>query len=313
MNPRQALRVREKATQSLTRAVLRAINPFLGRKLTRDMIAELNDASRPLVLAARGLLLASANQQYRDFVEADPLAPPVLDRFNADSWEGTLLKVTGLDQPTQTELALTTDHLESVVKKADYWARDAERGALIDYARRDSRIERWARIDPEPPSCPFCTVLISRGAVYTSKDSAGMDDQAKFHTGCTCTAVLVAPGELDSYEGVEYRDAALAEYKKAVNKAGGHTGLTAVIKAMKEERGKSEPKEKAVNPEQAKAQALAAQESKLAQARARKKTLDSMNPSSAQAKAYKATQLKRENKLIAELGPQIKNLKGEPS
>jgi hypothetical protein len=279
------------------------------------MLGQMNDASRPLVLAARGLLLASANQQYRDFVENEsPVTPPVLDRFDADSWTGTLVKVTGLDEPTPGEKRwFTPEHMDSVVRKADYWARDAERGALIDYTRRDSRIERWARIDPQPPSCPFCTVLISRGAVYTSKESAGMDEQAKFHTGCTCTAVLVAKGELNSYDGIEFRDLALAEYKKAVKKAGNDTGLTAVIAAMKEARGKSEPKGDSPDAGKLRDQALTTQTAKLEQAKARKRALDSMSPSSAQAKTYKSTQIQREDKLISELGSQIKNLKGEPS
>lgn len=42
---------------------------------------------------------------------------------------------------------------------------------------------------PEVGACDFCLMLSSRGAVYTSRESAGMDGSA-YHDNCRCTAVV---------------------------------------------------------------------------------------------------------------------------
>jgi len=308
MRQAQALQVRKKVTGDLAKAMAKALGPFLGRIVTQALLGQMNNASRPLVLGARNMLLKSANVQYKDFLAGRLALPaPVLDRFNEDSWAGTFLKVTVTEEP------FSEDHLGEVLRKGDLWARDAERGALIDYARRDARIDRWARIDPQPPSCPFCTVLISRGAVYKSKNSAGVEEMAKFHTGCTCVAVLVGKGQKDSFEGVENRDAALAEYEAAA-KVAKSTSLEHIIRAMKENRGAdkdgSVKKETDQDAKSATAQALSDQSAKLAQAQARRKALDTISPKGESAKAYKESQVRREDQLITELGRQIETLKG---
>jgi hypothetical protein len=202
--------------------------------VTTLLISAMGGRSRPLINTARDTLQSSANQQYRDFIrDFHPgqavLKAAKLDRFTKDSWEGSLTRVT------VNGGEFTEDHLAQILRKGDFWARDAERGQLINYTQRDSRIDRWARIDPEPPSCPFCTILISRGAVYRSKKSAGVAATAKFHTGCTCTAVLVDAEKKDSFDGVEFRDKALKEYQDAARLAG-NTSLKDIIAAMKENR-----------------------------------------------------------------------------
>jgi len=96
---------------------------------------------------------------------------------------------------------------------------------------------RWARVDREPPTCPFCIVLISRGAVYLSKDSAEFKDQAKFHTGDTCIAVLVPKGKETSFDGYAEQQAAKDEYIKATRIAEKQTlsGIVAAIEQLRSE------------------------------------------------------------------------------
>ncbi|WP_157032170.1 hypothetical protein [Kitasatospora cheerisanensis] len=65
-------------------------------------------------------------------------------------------------------------------------------------ARRDTRVIGWARVTDASP-CGFCAMLASRGAVYKSRDSAGLaggppaslDDLTKFHDLCHCQIVPV--------------------------------------------------------------------------------------------------------------------------
>ena len=136
---------------------------------------------------------------------------------------------------------ITEEHITSLEHKAAWWAQDAERGTLIHYASQDKRVYAWARVDGEPPSCPFCTVLISRGAVYHTQDAATVGEIGQFHTGCKCTAVLVSRDTLTSFEGYQQQLDAEAEYvaarKRATNK-----DLSGIVAAIKELRANSEGK-----------------------------------------------------------------------
>jgi hypothetical protein len=237
VNPAQALRVRKRVVERLTRAVRSALTPFSGRPLRPVVRRGIHSKTRPLVAGARSELLASANIQYRQFVRDDPLPPPVLTHFSPEVWEQSLTKVLVTDTGEVDPEEFSDEMIEEIERKADWWARDAERGALIDYTQRDDRIGRWARIDPEPPSCPFCVVLISRGAVYLSKEAAGFSEIAKFHTGCTCTPVLVSPEEREEFQGSDLRLDALHEYRRAVEEArsGDINEIVAAMRSLRSE------------------------------------------------------------------------------
>lgn len=306
MKQSEALRIRDRATSALDRALAAVLAPFLGRTVTKALITEMARKSRPTVNTARDLLQASANQQYRDFVaDQKPLPAPTLTRFSQDAWEGSLVKVTIEEEP------FDEDQLAMALRKGDRWARDAERGTLIDYTRRDSRIDRWARIDPQPPSCPFCTILISRGAIYGSKKSAGVSETAKFHTGCTCTAVLVSKADKDSFDGVEHRDAALAEYEKALAVAGS-TDLKELVAAIAAGRpAKEEPGQTAKNTDRAASKAAADTATvQLSRATARRKALDRIKVTSDSVRSYRDAQIAKEDRLIRRFTDQISALKG---
>lgn len=296
----QALRVRNRVAEALAKSMSNALTPFLGRELSQALLGRLGAVTRPQVSAARDKLQKLARVQYLDFVaDKNPIRDPKLSRFTEESWAATIEKVTSDEEESFTE-----DHLEMLVRKGDFWARDAERGALIDYALNDKRIGRWARIDPEPPSCPWCTLQISRGAIFHSDLTA----LSHFHTGCTCSVVLVKPGEEDSFPGVELRDAALAEYKDALEVTGGNTGISEVIKAMKEKRGdtgKSPGKTSGT-----KDKAISEQSAKLAQAQARRKTLDRIKPRNDAQRTYRDKQIQKEDRVIRDLTKQLDTLKG---
>lgn len=48
----------------------------------------------------------------------------------------------------------------------------------------------WARVPHGPHTCAFCTMLASRGAVYSTARTAGGDGR-KFHGECDCAVILV--------------------------------------------------------------------------------------------------------------------------
>lgn len=225
MKPAQARQVRDKTSQTLTSALALYLRPFVGRTASVALVSLMGRRTRPLVSGARTTLARSATQQYITALEgAKPLKATKLTRFDDQVWAQSLTK-TILPEPSLT-VVVTEEHVAEIVRSGDHWAKDAERGTLIDYAMRDKRFEGWARIDPVPPTCPFCTVLISIGPTRSDPQ------KAHFHKGDTCEVQLVLKGQAE-YEGADQVKAAEAKYKQAVRLNGGKTDLAGLVKQLK--------------------------------------------------------------------------------
>lgn len=73
----------------------------------------------------------------------------------------------------------------------EYAANDALKSlneTIAGNAKRDEgRGVRYARVTSGATSCTFCVMLASRGAVYHSRDKAGL--MRRFHRGCKCKVV----------------------------------------------------------------------------------------------------------------------------
>lgn len=225
MRPAEAARVRNAVSQSLAKALGQTVTPFVGRSASKALVKLLAGRTRPLVSGARSKMSRSATEQYKTFLAGGkPLAAPKLVRFTEDVWFQSLEKAI---LPDDTLAVLVTqDHADQIVRSGEHWALDAERGSLIDYSIRDDRIMGWTRVDPIPPTCPFCTVLISIGPVRTDPL------KAHFHAGDTCEVRLVAPGQTD-YEGASQVADAKAKYEQAVRLNGGKTDLAGLVAALK--------------------------------------------------------------------------------
>lgn len=225
MKPAEARRVRNTASQTLTNALAQALRPFVGRTASGALVGLMGRRTVPYVRGARTTLSRSATRQYVTVLEgAKPLKATKLTRFDAEVWEQSLTK-TILPEPDLTVI-ITEDHVAEIQRSGEHWALDAERGTLIDYSIRDKRIEGWARIDPVPPTCPFCTVLISIGPTKSDPQ------KAHFHKGDTCEVILVPNGAKD-YEGADQVKAAEEKYKQAVRLNGGKTDLAGLVKQLK--------------------------------------------------------------------------------
>lgn len=112
---------------------------------------------------------------------------------------------------------LQTRDAESQVAIEEFQARvtkvveDGGRRTIIQAVKDDEEALGWARFDPEPPTCAFCTMMISRGPDYNSARGAGLkvgNDEARalyergeldelrklmndWHPNCTCVVVPV--------------------------------------------------------------------------------------------------------------------------
>lgn len=68
------------------------------------------------------------------------------------------------------------------------------RGAIFKTVIKDPRAIGYIRLSKTGTPCAWCAMLISRGAVYQSKKSAGLaiyGDGEKYHTNCYCYAEAV--------------------------------------------------------------------------------------------------------------------------
>jgi hypothetical protein len=161
---------------------------------------------------------------------------PVLERFE---------RTRNVDAAIQE----TSARIVKVVEDAG--RRTILRGLSEDV---DAPIRGFARFDPRPPTCAFCTMMISRGPVY-SHDTAGFkgsqetaaelwrenDTDAmnelmhKWHPDCTCIAVPVY--KLSGYPTERQELDAFEIYKEARKraKAKGDVSYKAILKQMRKD------------------------------------------------------------------------------
>lgn len=83
-------------------------------------------------------------------------------------------------QPTYNRFIRTNnidDALVDISSRVTKVLEDGARRTLIQGVQNDITQETrgWARFDPRPPTCAFCTMMISRGPVYVDAMNAGLD------------------------------------------------------------------------------------------------------------------------------------------
>jgi hypothetical protein len=125
--------------------------------------------------------------------------------------------------------------LEEAVARATKVFEDGARRTLIQGIADDhgQSIRGFARFDPRPPTCAFCTMMISRGPVYAERTGGWpfdarrlekliLDDDPdainelmnKWHPDCTCIVVPVY--KYDNYPSQNQEEEALKIYEDAV-------------------------------------------------------------------------------------------------
>lgn len=95
--------------------------------------------------------------------------------------------------------------------------------------RIDPTKPRWARVPRGSKTCAFCLMLASRGFVYLSEDSAGM--QMQYHEDCDCDIVPSWGSQvLKGYDPDKY----LAMYQAAADAAGTGADYRTVLRQLRQ-------------------------------------------------------------------------------
>lgn len=158
------------------------------------------------------------------------------DDFYPERWfRETMAPVFEDLQKTGNVDGAFTEASNRVTKVVEDGARRTILQGVVD--DHDSPVRGYARFDPRPPTCAFCTMMISRGPVYIAgkgASSAGfpeghqrlerliLDDDTdainelmnKWHPGCTCIAVPIY--KYDNYVTQEQEREAFKIYEAAV-------------------------------------------------------------------------------------------------
>lgn len=129
-----------------------------------------------------------------DDEDAEEEARQVMEALGKD---GLLKRVRGLDDEAPAS-EVDASRNEAKRKSGNRQASAAER-VVLNGARgemwrgmdRDKRALGWARQSRTGTPCGFCAMLISRGAVYRSEDSAAFSEGDLYHDNCKCFAVPV--------------------------------------------------------------------------------------------------------------------------
>lgn len=234
MNSERFERARNSLYGRMINAVIRATRPSMGERITPDLLSRLHSITKPIVDAGRELARDISYQDYQEFVNrTDSLVPKLeLNRFTDELWTGSL------ERHTNEFETLAPGAIEQIAMSADYWARDAEWAQRADVAKKDPEIYKVARVDPEPPSCPFCTLLNSRGPVYVSMESGSRT----LHAGDQCELIWVRKGDED-YRHKRSTDLSREVYKRAVKAVpeGERKDTKAILAALKTERDSGKP------------------------------------------------------------------------
>lgn len=287
MNTAKFRQAKELVYTNLVTQIAKKVALFIGLPVTPGLLKSLHSATKPIVDAGRVQAQAVAYQDYLAFIKSkDPVPRLKLNRFTDELWQGSLEKLT------KNEDTFTPDIAVDVALRSDYWARDAEWGQRVDSAKLDDRIGKVARVDHEPPTCAYCTLLNSRGAVYLSADTAART----LHVADTCSLEFVAKGSTD-FPGKALSLEAKARYDAARKRADPPTTDNILRELNKE--GSSDKTGRV--RQHAQDQVVANSTSKLHDAQARIRTLEAIEPKSDSAKKYRDEQLSKNRQLVAQL------------
>lgn len=111
--------------------------------------------------------------------------------------------------------------------------KSAARRQAVGLSLVDAQSKGWARTSGGTSSCSFCLMLIGRGPVYRSRESAGDSDMRRFHNACDCVAVPVF--DRQSFPGRDEFKRAETLWRKSTKGKSGPDALKAFRAAITED------------------------------------------------------------------------------
>lgn len=236
MNLEQYARAKQSLLRRMIAALIFPFRQFLTPFMTRRQWTQLMSVTYVIVKRYRDEATELARQFYDDNRAEQLPEAPRHDIFKDDHFPRQWMQETL--EPAFREFERTNNAdtaIEDLTQRVIKVVEDGARRTIIQGVASDTsqRIRGWARFDPRPPTCAFCTMLISRGPVYHTKGTAGITEVSqdklertildgtqsdidellnRWHPGCTCIAVPVY--KLEGYQTEAQEEAAFDIYDR---------------------------------------------------------------------------------------------------
>lgn len=229
--PSDVYQAQQSLTRQLVKALVPVLAPFLGAKRRPSLARAIASAIFPVIRSGRSESEKLARRVYT-LQKADwdrdrpPIADPKIRAYEIGDLVAALVKDLEINDAPEIE----SEDLERIANSADLHTRNAYRNKELAYVHNDEDVVGWARVDPKPPTCEFCRLLISRGPVYKSAKSA--EGRNRYHKGCTCVPQIVFRGQENDWPGREMYEAELARYRKATKGKSGKAARKAWREAV---------------------------------------------------------------------------------
>jgi hypothetical protein len=136
-------------------------------------------------------------------------------------------------------------HAKAGARQAAATARvvqDGARSTIWNVAERDKRVIGYVRLSRTGTPCGWCAMLISRGPVYRSQDSAtykgaaSYDDGDKYHDNCNCYAMpIYSPGQYASSSLFDLNRKYAEEWPRVTRGLSGKSAVSAWRRFIRQE------------------------------------------------------------------------------
>ena len=199
--------------------VLATVNPFKAVELSAAAWLKILADLFPKVDDARWAASGAA----RDFYDAERLEKvgerrdTYLSTYDPDDFQAAMEDYRA-DISKKYEPEEEKRWVNTVSGMAGGVIREVDNGARLTLAEATIADDAagFARIDPQPPSCAFCTMLISRGPAYTAEEF--QKNTFAYHPFDTC--ILVPVFDEDDWPGKDQYEEAERLYREAAKKDG---------------------------------------------------------------------------------------------
>ncbi|MFJ8583548.1 hypothetical protein ACIRD2_02670 [Streptomyces sp. NPDC093595] len=162
--------------------------------LADDVEAELDDEpedwERILVEELEGL----REEEERIEREAEDELRVVLDALGSQNLDRRVSQVDDQQPARDADRQRDEAHQQAGAQQAAAASRVAMNGGRStawNHMKRDRRALGYVRLSRTGTPCGWCAMLISRGPVYKSRESATFNDGDRFHDNCHCYAMPV--------------------------------------------------------------------------------------------------------------------------
>lgn len=212
---RKLARSQDKAARLACRQLDRLWRKTTAKTKDPAKLSQLMQQTVPQLVAKYGDVASSAAMEWYRDVSGHGYEPVMADPVDPDKVDASVRWAMGAayddqedGESTDSGLAGAQSRLGEVV---DRNVRQAGRDTLVSNANRDRRTKGWA-IVPSGTACAYCVMLASRGATYTSEDTA----ESSVHAHCSCEVVPDFGDGIDGYDPEKYYDM----YESAAAQAG---------------------------------------------------------------------------------------------